>query len=271
MSEPAETQDSHRPRVLVVQHQADCAPAWFGAWLSSAGCDVEVLEPWRGRPAPDRLDAVDPRDADGLVVLGGSMGAHDDDTVAWLAPVKALLRSAVADGVPTLGICLGHQLLAAALGGRVAPNPAGQTVGLTTIGWTPEAADDRLVGDLAGGTTSRRGVHWNDDVVLEEPSGTVALARTADGALQVARFAATAWGVQLHPEADRAVVEPWAEGDAERHAAQGRDQAALLAAIADAEEELAAAWEPLARSFAALCQDRRDRCRDRAARPAAQR
>lgn len=255
MTEPA---DVRRPTVRVVQHQADCAPAWFGTWLEAAGCDVQVVEPWRGEPVGDRVDA------DGLVVLGGSMGAHDDDTVAWLAPVKALLRAAVAEGVPTLGICLGHQLLAVALGGRVAPDPAGQTVGLTTIGWTPEASEDPLVGPLATGTTSRRGVHWNDDVVLDEPPGTVALARTAGGALQVARYAPSAWGVQLHPEADRAVVAPWAEGDAERHAEQGRDQAALLAVIADAGDELATAWEPLARSFAALC-------RARAARPAAQR
>lgn len=250
-------QDAGRPRVLVVQHQGDCAPAWFGTWLEAAGCDVEVLEPWRGDEVPSRVDA------DGLVVLGGSMGAHDDDTVPWLGPVKALLRAAADDGTPTLGICLGHQLVAVALGGRVAKNPSGQTVGLTTIGWTDDAASDPLVGPLvAPSAATRRGVHWNDDVVVDEPPGTVALARTADGALQAARFAPTAWGVQLHPEADRRVVEPWAAGDAVRHAEQGRDQAALLEEIEDAGAELATAWEPLARSFAALC---RRRSADRAA------
>ncbi|MCH1868500.1 type 1 glutamine amidotransferase [Nocardioides sp. CFH 31398] len=250
-----------RPLVRVVQHQGDCAPAWFGTWLEAAGCDVEVLQPWRGEKVPARVDA------DGLVVLGGSMGAHDDDTVPWLGPVKALLRSAADDGTPTLGICLGHQLVAVALGGRVARNPAGQTVGLTTIGWTEDAASDPLVAPLvAPGSASQRGVHWNDDVVVEEPAGTVALARTADGSLQVARFAATAWGVQLHPEADRRVVDPWAAGDAVRHAEQGRDQAGLLARIEDAGPELATAWEPLARSFAGLCRRRSaDRPADRSA------
>ncbi|GAA1929241.1 GMP synthase [Nocardioides lentus] len=238
-----------RPRVLVVQHQADCAPAWFGRWLAQAGCDLDVVEPWRSDPSSAALPD-DLAGHDGLLVLGGSMGAHDDADVAWLGPVKALVRDAVARRVPTLGICLGHQLVAVALGGRVDRNPAGQTVGLTPVRWTPEAVADPLVGPLA---SPRRGVHWNDDVVVAEPPGAVALARGADGTLQVARFAETAWGVQLHPEADRAVVEEWAVGDAARHAERGLDQAAVLDEVGSAAAELRAAWEPLALAFAGRC------------------
>ena len=100
--------------------------------------------------------------------MGGAMGANDDEVLDWIGPVKELIRDAVAEGVPTLGICLGHQLMGAALGGRVTPNPRGQQVGLLEVGWTDEAHDDRLFAGLA---TPRRGVQWNYDLVVEPPAG----------------------------------------------------------------------------------------------------
>ena len=102
--------------------------------------------------------------------------------------------------------------MGAALGGRVTPNPRGQQVGLIPVGWTDAAAGDRLFGGLA---TPRRGVQWNYDLVVEPPAGAVVLAQTADGEVQVARFGPNAWGVQLHPEVDEAIVGTWVT-DSER-------------------------------------------------------
>ena len=150
---------------------------------------------------------------DALVVLGGSMDA-DDDRHPWLEPTRALIRTAADRGVPTLGICLGHQLCALAFGGEVGRSPLGQQVGLYEIGWTDAAADDALLGGLASGG---RGVQWNDDLVLELPDDAVALARTPRDELQAARFAPTVWGVQWHPEVDVEILRVWAEEDAERH------------------------------------------------------
>ncbi len=101
------------PVILVVEHEATCPPAHLGDWLTGAGARVEVCRPYADESLPDLTTY------DGLVVLGGSMGADDDETHAWLGPLKQLIRRAVATGLPTLGICLGHQLIASALGGTV--------------------------------------------------------------------------------------------------------------------------------------------------------
>ena len=102
-----------RPTVLVVEHDVECPPALFGEWLVEAGCDLDVRRPYAGDELPG-LTAYD-----GFVVLGGPMGANDDAQHPWLAPVKELVREARDVGLPTLGICLGHQLVAVALGGSV--------------------------------------------------------------------------------------------------------------------------------------------------------
>ncbi len=223
-------------RVLVVEHEAQCPPGHLGTWLTELGARLDVCRPWAGDVLPE-LEGYD-----AFVVLGGSMGADDDATCPWLAPVKERLREATVRELPTLGVCLGHQLIASALGGTVARNPLGQQVGVLDVGWLPGAEDDPLVGALG----PIRGIQWNDDVVTTLPEGAVALARTPTGELQVARFGPAAWGVQLHPEADEPILRSWAAGDRDDHLAQGIDQEALLGDIAEARDELEAAWRPLA-------------------------
>ena len=234
--------DVVNPRILVIEHQASCPPALVGVWLEEAGAVLEVCRPWAG----DALPALASYDA--LLVLGGEMGANDDDTVPWLAPLKALVREAAAVGLPTLGICLGHQVIAVALGGEVRANPLGQAVGVMATGWTAARGDDALTAHLTG----TRGIQWNNDVVTRAPEGTVVLAESAAGELQVARFAPAVWGVQLHPEADGHIVLAWAESDRADHLARGLDQDAVLAEVDAARDELDAAWRPLAHRFAAL-------------------
>lgn len=237
--------------ILVVQHEDDCPPALVGGWLTDAGCTLDVRRPYAGDPLPESLAGHD-----GLLVLGGPMGADDDATHAWLAPTKALAREAVADGVPTLGICLGHQLVASALGGTVARNPAGQQLGLLEVGWTAEAATDVLLRPLAEAPAAARGVHWNDDVVTVLPPGAVLLATAPAGEVQAVRFAPRAWGVQLHPEVDRAILAPWAHDDAGSHEAAGIDQETLLREVEEARAELDTTWRPLATGFARVVRER---------------
>jgi GMP synthase (glutamine-hydrolysing) len=236
--------------LLVVQHQDDCPPALFADWLGEAGMPLDVRRPDRGDALP-----VDLGGHAGVVVLGGSMGAHDDVQHPWLPTTKALLRHAVAVEAPALGICLGHQLAAVALGGASKPNAGGQTVGVRPIGWLgDDMTRDPLFGPLA--ETDARVVHWNSDIVTELPDGVAVLARTDDGAAQVLRFGPRSWGVQFHPEVDHAVLAPWAEEDRAKPDSRVDVDGALLE-VKESETGLFATGRLLAHTFADVVTGRR--------------
>lgn len=230
--------------LLVVEHEALCPSGWMGEWLVEAGVDLDQRRPYRGEPLPGDLRAHS-----GLLVLGGSMGARDDAAHPWLSTTKDLVREGAAQRVPVLGICLGHQLAAVALGGDVVVNPAGQQLGVLSVGWTAEAPGDALLGPLAG---PARAVQWNNDVVTTLPPGAVALARAATGELQAARFAPTVWGVQWHPEAGADTIRVWADADRDHAVERGIDVDAYLADVAAAEDEQRVTWRALAECFAWL-------------------
>lgn len=193
------------PRILVIESD-DVAPiGWLGEAWKRAGVTLDHVKGQAGHAIPAE---VGPQTSghDALLVLGGRMSANDAEH-AWLAPTRALIAQAVARDVPVLGICLGHQLAAVALGGAVTPNPAGRTRGLQPVGLTGAGREDRLLGPTAGS----RAVHHNNDIVTEIPTGATVLATTADGAPQALRLAPRAWSVQFHPEATPEVVARWGE------------------------------------------------------------
>ncbi|MDP9443988.1 MAG: type 1 glutamine amidotransferase, partial [Actinomycetota bacterium] len=205
-----------RARLLVVQHEDACPPALFGTWLAAVGVVLDVRRPYAGEPLPSDL-----QEHHGLLVLGGEMGAYDDAERGWLGDTKKLLRSAAETSTPALGICLGHQLAAVALGGEVRHNPAGQATGLTAIGWVTQAGGDPLLAGVADGGHELRAVQWNNDVVTVPPTGAHVLARAADGTPQIVRFTESLWGVQFHPEVDDDVFGLWVARGRDRAAARG--------------------------------------------------
>lgn len=228
-------------RLLVVQHEPDAPVAWLGEWWTDLGLALDVVRGDLGEPVTARLG-----DHDGLVVLGGAMGACDDATAPWLGATRSLVADAVHRAVPTLGVCLGHQLAAVALGGRVDRNPSGRTVGLVPVRLTDAGATDPLLAGLDGLVA----VHYNDDVVLESPAGATLLATLPDGRPQALRFGPAAWGVQFHPETSPEVFGAWLRWDSPDGLTPG--QADLLAEVTAARSALRAAWRPLAERFAAL-------------------
>lgn len=190
--------------VLVIEHESADPVGRLGLLWARRGLGVDIRRGWAGDPIPVR---VDPERHSGLVVLGGYMGADDDAEHGWLAATKQLLRAAVSEHTPTLGVCLGHQLLCSALGGRVGRNPSGRALGLVQVGWLPERRGDPLLGSL--GAISA--LHYNDDIALDLPPGARLLARSADGAAQAVRFGERAWGVQFHPEVEVETFVAWGE------------------------------------------------------------
>jgi GMP synthase (glutamine-hydrolysing) len=225
-------------RVLVIEHEDDDPIHLLGTWMD--GVDLTVCRPYAGDDVPGAIDGYA-----GLVVMGGAMGAHDDEKAPWLPAVRELIRRASEARVPTLGICLGHQLCAVALGGEIAVNPQGRQLGLLDIGWTAEARDDELMGPVVG---PRRAMHWNDDVVTRLPEGAVQLATAGTGEVQGARHAPTVWGIQWHPEVDHVLVAGWAHDGG----LDPQEQERLVDSLARARNDLDKWWAPLAERFVQL-------------------
>jgi GMP synthase (glutamine-hydrolysing) len=234
------------PRLLVIQPHDSCPVDRFGTWLEQAGVRLETCRPYAGEPVPERVTQ------DGLLVLGGRMGANDDAELAWLGPVKALMRRAVEDRVPTLGICLGAQLLAAACGGRVEVGSGGIEAGVVDVQWRPEAAADPLVGGLPGPFA---GPSMHLDAVVELPTGATWLGQTSAYPHQAFRVGTAAWGVQFHPEVSLATYRTWAdhhEGDWQRWQLDGAEVVDQLVRRSD---DVARGAQALATRFAGLLRE----------------
>jgi GMP synthase (glutamine-hydrolysing) len=234
------------PTLLLVQHEDCSPPARLGDLLAAQGFSLDLRRPYGHHadplPQPSAL-----REYAGIVVLGGSMDSWDDEASPWLPAVRTLIRGAEDAGVPLLGICLGHQLAASALGGRVGRNPAGPTLAVLPVGCTAEVAGDPLATSLRGAV----GVHWNNDVVTDLPPGAMVLARSPDGAVQAARWGRHVWGVQYHPEADPPLVDAWVTGEGGPYAATV-DLAGLSAQAWRHQADLARSCHRLATAFARL-------------------
>jgi len=178
---------------LVIQHGEDEPPGLVGAALGK----YEVCRTWLGERVPDALTH------DALVVLGGPMAAWDDERHPHLAAEARLLAAYARAGRPTLGVCLGSQLLARGLGARNFRGPALEK-GLLPISLTDAGRSDALVRGFDGATV----VQWHGDS-FSLPDGAVWLASSASYAHQAFRVGERAWGLQFHVECDRALRRVW--------------------------------------------------------------
>lgn len=227
------------PRVLVVQHE-EGAP--LGRLQDLPGVEVHVARPDRGEDLPATADGWD-----GVLVLGGAMAAWEDDVAPWLPRTRALLVDAVRRGTPTLGVCLGAQLLALACGGEVRRGPAGPELGVVDVTSTPAGRQDAFVGTLGDVVPAPQGHH---DSVIRLPDGAVLLATSAMYENQSFRVGGRAWGIQYHPEVTREAYSVWMESDAAELARIGRTPADVVAQFDAWDAELVAAAARHAAAFA---------------------
>jgi GMP synthase (glutamine-hydrolysing) len=164
----------------------------FAHWIRVAaglGADDAVAIDAQREPLPRREGYA------GVIVSGSA--AMVTDRAGWSEASAAWLRDAAHAGLPLLGICYGHQLIAHALGGEVGDHPGGREIGTVDLELHPPAAQDPLF----AGLPSRMAVQTTHlQTVLRAPEGATVLARSAHDACQAFRWGERVWGVQFHPE-----------------------------------------------------------------------
>lgn len=230
-------------RLLVLQPSEIDPPQRLGQWLTEAGAELDVWLP-AVDGVPDTLDGVD-----GVVCLGGEMGAHDDAEYPWLAGLRRLLADAVSRRVPMLAICLGAQLLAVASGGD-ARRAQGPEAGPRLVARRDASAHDPLFGELP---LTPDVLQFHHDEIHRLAPGTLLLASSPRHANQAFRVGPSAYGLQFHIETSPDTVRHWVRDDAEAAATIPQhllDDQHLEQVHADLEE----AWRPLTRRFVALCE-----------------
>jgi GMP synthase (glutamine-hydrolysing) len=185
-------------RLLVVQHEPSAPPSLLAPAAAATGVELQVVEA-SDQPVPVTLDG-----ADGLVVLGGVMDADETHAYPHLARTMDLVRDAAARSAPTLGICLGAQLAAAALGGRAYPGPAGEELGWTKVELTEAGRTDPVTGALQEPAEL---FEWHHDT-FDPPPGATLLAGGAVYSSQAFRLGSVV-AVQFHPEVDGPLLAGW--------------------------------------------------------------
>ncbi|CAK6696209.1 type 1 glutamine amidotransferase [Synechococcus sp. CCY9201] len=198
--------------LLVIQHLDREGPGRFAGAARARGWQVSVCRPDRGEALPAATPNGTPTDQV-LLVLGGPMGVADlgNDAFPWLEAELELIRQRVEAQQPVLGICLGAQLLARAMGGDAVPLEVGEPprplreVGWGAVTWTTTAEQEAVLQGLAA---SELVLHWHGDRIVLPPGATL-LASSLHCVEQMFRIGRHAWGLQFHLEVTPELLEPW--------------------------------------------------------------
>jgi GMP synthase-like glutamine amidotransferase len=186
-------------RVLVLQHIACEPPGVYEDVLRKRGAEIHRVELDEGEVLPEHSQI------DAIVCMGGPMSATDDARLPWLTEEKAFIASAVRNGVPFWGVCLGAQLLAASLDARVYPGPAPE-VGVLPVELTDDARTDPVFSALPPEFLT---LQWHGDT-FDLPDGAARLAGSPAYPNQAFRIG-SAYGVQFHVEVSPDLAREWAD------------------------------------------------------------
>jgi len=193
---------------------------WVATGLGLPSSSTEVID-------LQQHESLNGRRANSIVITGAH--EHVTDGQPWVEHAAAWIRRMIGEGVPVLGICYGHQLLAHSLGGEVDFHPGGREVGTVSVRVLPEGREDALLCTLP----SIFQAHCSHaQSVLALPEGAVRLAASEFEAVQAFRFGPSAWGVQFHPEFTESVMVRYIERQRSELEEQGLNADLLIAEVA---------------------------------------
>jgi GMP synthase (glutamine-hydrolysing) len=183
-------------KVWVIQHAPCETLGTIADALSAVDIPVETVRTFEGEPVPKTLEGFD-----GLILMGGPMGVYEQDRYPFLRDEIRLIQESLKNDRPILGVCLGSQLLASALGARVSPGREKE------IGWHPVRLTDAAREDplWKGVDDSFTAYHWHGDI-FELPSGAVSLASSDLTRHQAFRYGRNAYGTLFHMEVTGAII-----------------------------------------------------------------
>lgn len=222
-------------KFLVIEQVAHEDTGVFGPMIEQAGFELLVARMHHKNPVP-----ANPAEFEGILVMGGPMNADQTGRHPWLADQLELIAKAARQNIPVLGVCLGSQLVAAALGARVYAGEKPE-IGWYGVDFTASAADDPLFG---GFPRSLKVFQWHGQT-FDLPPGATLLAGSSLFPHQAFRAGESTWGVQFHLEITVGHVSNWLEINHEEVERVGVDARAITAA---ADKQLAK-LEPLARQL----------------------
>ena len=228
---------THSRRALVLSHVAFEDLGSLGKPLRERGFDAESVD-----MATARFPLPQAESCNLLIVLGGPIGVYDQQDYPFLKDELACISQRLQARKPILGICLGAQLMAAALGSRVYPGQQGAEIGWSPLQAAPNSESPKWFAPLLEPGISV--FHWHGDT-LDLPSGALHLAKSALYDSQAFAIEDFALGLQFHPEVTATGLERWYVG----HACELRHAGLAAASLRSAAREHAAALEAAAERF----------------------